>query len=264
MEDYKLFNQIQNTLDPTVDDVVTHCETVKELWEYLEFLYANKKDVSHLHMLLLRIYRAEQKNRSLLQYYTEVKQTYEEENNMFPIVSDVKQMQAQKERVVVQCFLAGLGTEYDVARTQLLTSGTLPSFVEVYSRLLNVRKDGVMASGPLSSNSVALVSNASQDRRGADTTISRGNHSSPRTCYHCGGEGHVKKNCWRLHGKPPQYSGWNITRRSANVATQGGIVPNPSSVTVSADEYARFLQLSAIYDAEQPSTFSSALADRGF
>lgn len=32
MEDYKLFNQIQNTLDPAVDDIVKHCDTLKELW----------------------------------------------------------------------------------------------------------------------------------------------------------------------------------------------------------------------------------------
>ncbi|CAI9759287.1 unnamed protein product [Fraxinus pennsylvanica] len=79
MEDNKLFNQIQNTLDPTVDDA------------------------------------------------------FEEKRAMFPITSDVKTMREQEEQIVVQCFLVGLGPEYEAARTQLLTSEILPSLSDIYA-----------------------------------------------------------------------------------------------------------------------------------
>lgn len=41
MEGDKLFNQIQNTLDSSVDGVTNHCNTIKDLWDYLKFLYVS-------------------------------------------------------------------------------------------------------------------------------------------------------------------------------------------------------------------------------
>lgn len=58
MEDHKVFNQIQNTLDLLLEHVTNHCDTVEELWDYLEFMYTSKQDLSHVQDLLLKIYRA--------------------------------------------------------------------------------------------------------------------------------------------------------------------------------------------------------------
>ncbi|CAA3028258.1 Hypothetical predicted protein [Olea europaea subsp. europaea] len=60
---------------------------------------------------------------------------------MVPITNDAKKMQEQEEQIVVQCFLVGLGPEYEVARIQLLTSEALPSLSDIYAHLLRVYKD---------------------------------------------------------------------------------------------------------------------------
>ncbi|KAJ0111828.1 hypothetical protein Patl1_02734 [Pistacia atlantica] len=249
MEDDKLFNQIQNTLDSFVDDVIGHCDTIKELWEYLEFLYASKQDLSHAHELLLKIYRVNMQEKTLLEYYTEIKQAFEEKRAMFPVPTDVKMMQAQEEQVVVQCFLSGLRPEYEIARTQLLTDETLPSLTDVFASLLRVSKgkdrgvskDKETLKDP-NVDHTALASMKSGDSKGnkgtsRDPRNNRGN--DPRTCFHCGAEGHVKKNCWKLHGKPLNMQD---TQKFAHVVTQDGLLPTPSHVTISAVEYARLTQ----------------------
>ena len=73
--------------------LVGHCTTVKELWAYLESLYASKHNLFHVHELLTRLYWAAQKGQSLLAYYSGVNRMFEEMKVLYLITTDVKQMQ---------------------------------------------------------------------------------------------------------------------------------------------------------------------------
>ena len=45
-EDARLFIQIRNSIDSKVLDLVNHCKFVKELMDYLEFVFSGKGNVS--------------------------------------------------------------------------------------------------------------------------------------------------------------------------------------------------------------------------
>ena len=47
-EDARLFIQIRYSIDIKVLGLVIHCEFVKELMDYLEFLFSGKGSVSHI------------------------------------------------------------------------------------------------------------------------------------------------------------------------------------------------------------------------
>ena len=47
-DDARLFLQIRNSIDGKVLTLINHCEYVKELMEYLEFVYSNKGNISHI------------------------------------------------------------------------------------------------------------------------------------------------------------------------------------------------------------------------
>ena len=47
-EDARLFIQIRNSIDIKVLSLVIHCEFVKKLMDYLEFLFSGKGSVSHI------------------------------------------------------------------------------------------------------------------------------------------------------------------------------------------------------------------------
>ena len=47
-EDARLFIQIRNSIDNKVLGLVNHCEFVKELMDYLEFVFSGKGNVSRI------------------------------------------------------------------------------------------------------------------------------------------------------------------------------------------------------------------------
>ena len=47
-EDARLFLQIRNSIDSEVIGLINHYEFVKELMEYLDFLYSGKGNVSRM------------------------------------------------------------------------------------------------------------------------------------------------------------------------------------------------------------------------
>lgn len=60
--------------------MVNHCEFVKELMDYLEYLYSGKGNVSRTYEVCKAFYRPEKEAKSLTTYFMEFKKTYEELN----------------------------------------------------------------------------------------------------------------------------------------------------------------------------------------
>lgn len=60
--DARIFSQMLNSLDSTVTALVTHVETVKELWDYLEVLYSGKDNLRRIYDLSQDFYRAKRKD----------------------------------------------------------------------------------------------------------------------------------------------------------------------------------------------------------
>ena len=58
-EDARLFLQIRNSIDSEVIGLVNHCEFVKELMDYLDFLYSGKGNLSRMFDVCKAFYRAE-------------------------------------------------------------------------------------------------------------------------------------------------------------------------------------------------------------
>ena len=64
-EDACLFIQIRNSIDSKVLGLVNHCEFVKELMDYLEFVFSGKGNVSRIFDVCKAFYRLEKQDQSL-------------------------------------------------------------------------------------------------------------------------------------------------------------------------------------------------------
>ena len=89
-DDARLFLQIRNYIDSKVLTLINHCEYVKELMEYLEFVYSGKGNISCIFDVCGAFYRTEKQDRSLTELFMDYKKTYEELNTLLPFISDVK------------------------------------------------------------------------------------------------------------------------------------------------------------------------------
>ena len=58
-EDARLFIQIRNSIESKVLGLVNHCEFVKEIMDYLEFVFSGKGNVSRIFDVCKAFYRSE-------------------------------------------------------------------------------------------------------------------------------------------------------------------------------------------------------------
>jgi len=96
-DDARIFQQIRNSIDTEVIGLVNHCEFVKDLLDYLAFLYSSKGNISRIYDVSKEFYRLEKQDRSLTEYFMDFKRVYKELNSLFPFSTDVKTQQSQHE-----------------------------------------------------------------------------------------------------------------------------------------------------------------------
>ena len=86
----RIFLQIHNSIDGKILTLINHCEYVKELMQYLEFVYFDKGNISCMFDVCGALYRVEKQDRSLIELFMDYKKTYEEPNTLLPFSPDVK------------------------------------------------------------------------------------------------------------------------------------------------------------------------------
>ncbi len=78
-------------------------------------------------------YRAEKQDKSLTAYFMELERVYEELNVLLPFIPNAKVQQAQREQMAVMNFLAGLLSEYETAKSQILSSSEISSLHDTFT-----------------------------------------------------------------------------------------------------------------------------------
>ena len=125
-EDARLYLQICNSIKVEVIGLINHCDFVKELMDYLEFLYSGKGNVSRIFEVCKAFHRPEKQDKSLTAPM-EFKKNYEELNMLLPFSADIKVQQTQRDQMAIMSFLASLPSELDAAKSQILSSPEISS-----------------------------------------------------------------------------------------------------------------------------------------
>ena len=92
-EDVCLYLQIRNSIDSEVIGLINHREFVKELMDYLEFLYSGKGNVSRIFEVCKAFHQLEKQDMSSTTHFMEFKKTYEELNMLLPFSADIEVQQ---------------------------------------------------------------------------------------------------------------------------------------------------------------------------
>ncbi len=87
-----MFLQIQNSISSEVISLYNHCEFVKNMMDYLEFLYSGKGNISCTYEVCKAFYRVEKQDKSLTAYFMDFKRVYEELNILMSFNLDVNSM----------------------------------------------------------------------------------------------------------------------------------------------------------------------------
>ncbi|KAK2972307.1 hypothetical protein RJ640_014365 [Escallonia rubra] len=178
-EDARLILQIRNSIDSEILGLINHCEFVKELMDYLEFLYSGKGNISRIYDVCRAFYRPEKETKTLTAFFMDFKKTYEELNMLLPFSKDIKVQQAQREQMAAMSFLGALPPEFDTAKSQILSGTDITSLQEVFSRVLRTestssnQQSSVLVANRGRGSEVGRMNNNRGDRGGGD----RGGHN---------------------------------------------------------------------------------------
>ncbi|KAK2985083.1 hypothetical protein RJ640_022961 [Escallonia rubra] len=178
-EDARLCLQIRNSIDSEILGLINHCEFVKELMDYLEFLYSGKCNISRIYDVCRAFYRPEKETKTLTAFFMDFKKTYEELNILLPFSKDIKVQQAQREQMAAMSFLGALPPEFDTAKSQILSGTDITSLQEVFSRVLRTestssnQQSSVLVANRGRGSEAGRMNNNRGDRGGGD----RGGHN---------------------------------------------------------------------------------------
>ena len=104
-DDARLFLQMKNSINSDIVGLLSHCEFVKELMDYLDFLYSGKGNVSRMYDVWNSFHCPKKGAKSLTAYFMDFKKVYEELNALMPFSPEVRVQQAQREQMALMSFL---------------------------------------------------------------------------------------------------------------------------------------------------------------
>ncbi|KAL6335243.1 hypothetical protein AAG906_029478 [Vitis piasezkii] len=119
-DDARLFLQIKNSINSDIVSLLSHCEFVKELMDYLNFLYSRKGNVSRMYDVWNAFHCLEKRAKSLTAYFMDFKKVYEELNALVPFRSN---------------FLIRTLSKFEIVKSRFF-SFDVGSLQEVFSRVL--------------------------------------------------------------------------------------------------------------------------------
>ncbi|KAK3008158.1 hypothetical protein RJ639_015137 [Escallonia herrerae] len=259
-EDARLILQIRNSIDSEIVGLINHCEFVKELMDYLEFLYSGKGNISRIYDVCRAFYRpgfpASESHapvEGICPFLTRRRvdaRGCSDQHQFLPLTSlrrfrpvsgDIKVQQAQREQMAMMSFLGALPPEFDTAKSQILSGTDITSLQEVFSRVLRTEST---SSNQQSSVLVANIGRGSEagrmnNNRGDRGSGDRGGHNggtSEIVCYYCKEPGHTKRYCKKLQNRNQRAQTTTATIAATSSSSPG------KTVTISVDEYAKLSQ----------------------
>ncbi|XP_047176194.1 uncharacterized protein LOC124843482 [Vigna umbellata] len=154
---------IMKTLSPQIAESVMYLEDAQELWEELKERFS-KGDHFKFSDLLQEIHSIRQGERSVSQFFTDLKILWEELEFLRPIprcscnipcsVDLSKAFHKYREMEHVICFLKGLNECYNTVRTQILLMEPLPNINRVFSLIMQQERQGKHEYGLTNQNEI--------------------------------------------------------------------------------------------------------------
>ncbi|XP_014515602.1 uncharacterized protein LOC106773420 [Vigna radiata var. radiata] len=279
---------IIKTLSPQIVESVIYVEEAKELWDELRERFS-KGDYFKISDLLQDIHSIKQGEKSVNQFFTDLKILWEELESLRPIpsctckipcsceLSKISLKYREIEHVI--CFLKGLNDTYSTVRTQILLMEPLPHINRVFSLIMQQERQERpdIAHNQLAKTTkiLATVNNRGSNWNGDQTWKNQGRGSGQgrgrgrnpnygKQCSYCNKMNHTVDECYSKHGYPPWYKktdgnpegrgGWSSANACQSTFGPETVQKDSTSTTLSsltAQQMQKLLKL--IEKADEPS-----------
>ncbi|KAL0713296.1 hypothetical protein Bca4012_020274 [Brassica carinata] len=232
-EDLLVLSILQHSLDPSLQEGYSYCETSKELWDTLQKVYGNKSNLSRVFEVKRAINTLSQEDTDFDKHFGKFRSLWAELEMLRPATTNPDVLNQRREQDKVFSLLLTLHPSYGDLIKHILRNKELPSLDEVCSEIQKEQ------------GSVGLFGGGKKDLVLANQADGTANKSSYKpedrkvwVCDHCKKKGHGKDKCWILHPhlKPQKFkTGYNDGK--ANFSGDIGEPSTHSTVRQTSETY---------------------------
>ncbi|KAL4555898.1 hypothetical protein LXL04_038530 [Taraxacum kok-saghyz] len=195
-------------------------QTAAEIWEAVGKTFYDGTDETQLFELNRKSFTTRQNGRTLPAYYNELVSIFQDIDTRLTTqedtVAETVSLSKTLSRLRVHIFLAGLDSEFNQARSEILRKDPPLSLESCYAY---IRKDHnqrqTMEDPKQESDSVVHMASRSRPQKGKNSN----NKGNIFTCAHCGEEGHSKLRCYEIIGCPEWWDFSKKPRKKIGQAT---------------------------------------------
>ncbi|XP_061358763.1 uncharacterized protein LOC133302960 [Gastrolobium bilobum] len=229
---------IHRSINDSIAKSILWIDKAQDAWIDLRDRF-QQSDIFRVLDLQEDIYKMQQGERLVSDFFTDVKIMWDELDNLKPLPSckcdnrclcgGYQQMRQYRETDHVIRFLKGLNEQYSHVRSQIMLLDPLPNINRVFSMIVQQERQMLMEGQPdMTIESRTFFNNSDKGRgRGNFTQGGRGRGNSTqggrdrgtygqgrgsgRLCTFCGKQNHIVDTCYRKHGFPPGFKFKNAT-----------------------------------------------------
>ncbi|KAK2414048.1 putative mitochondrial protein [Trifolium repens] len=179
--------------------------SAKDVWEAVKETYSDIQNASQIFGLKSKLWHAKQGDRNVTAYYNELLTLWQEldlcYDDNWKCAEDSVLFLKRQENDRVFMFLAGLNKDLDEVRGRVLGKVPLPTLRETFAEIKREEsRQGIM---------MGKTHRSSESEGSALAT--RNPHEGKKSdeipwCDYCKREWHTREDCWKLKGKPPNWT----------------------------------------------------------
>ncbi|KAG7556889.1 Reverse transcriptase RNA-dependent DNA polymerase [Arabidopsis suecica] len=192
-EDQTVLALLQNSLEASILEGYSYCETAKELWDTLKNVYGNESNLTRVFEVKKAINELSQEDLEFTKHFGKFRSLWSELESLRPGTLDPKILHERREQDKVFALLLTLNPSYNDLIKHLLRSEKLPSLDEVCSQIQKEQGSSGLFGGK------GELSSANKGEVVANKGVYRNDERKALVCEHCKKKGHIKDKCWILH-----------------------------------------------------------------
>ena len=227
-----VFAWLLDSLAPEQNARYITYDTSRKLWEAVRRDHSKGEDRMKIINLYIKSFSLQQGEKDVLTYSNELRDIFNDLDHCRPPSTDPRARAYEATNRLCQ-FLQGLRPEFELVRSQLYNREEEPTFDQAVSKVMQEESRLNSLKG--------VVEGTAYVSKGTNWKTQTSNREN-LFCTHCKKQGHTKEKCWKLHGKPQQFSKAHLAQGGA-VTEQGGAITQQASAGLpSAQDFQKIMQ----------------------
>ncbi|KAF9601707.1 hypothetical protein IFM89_022236 [Coptis chinensis] len=132
-EDSLVMSCLWHSMEPHIATTVEFCESSKSIWNSLSESFSQQNNVSRVFEIYEKIFSMKQSSRPLTEYYSNLKNLWEQLLQYRPFITDLELQKCYWEDFIIASLMNGLDPSFHGFKDQILANDTLPTAANAYS-----------------------------------------------------------------------------------------------------------------------------------